>query len=1146
MKLIAKNLLLTLLVLLSAASSAAPIFNNVAAGDASTVCSLSQDTQGLVWLGTERGLMAYDGYRTIAHNTAGDGTPITSRIHSMCIYHGTIWLGTERGLMAYDIRQGQYASVKVSALKDVRAVGMQGSRLWIGSAQGLYRIDLPGGKMVAHNRQLRNIYSLLPTASGLLVGTLDGLWLVSVSGKARPIRIGSGHQPLVNALLADKDCVWIGTEGALYRYDWHTMQSVAALDGNSVKSLAGHGDNLYAGTDNGLYIYNKVTHGIDHALHDSRSPRSIANNIVWSVMADRWGNLWAGTDQGVSAVYSRPFYSFTPLADITGTGEGNCLHLISRGADGMLWLGGTNGLIGYRATHGFMPDNVDAVAWYRQTSATHYMSHNRVRRVFTDSGGTTIVCTDHGLNIYNPATRQMRNVIVVDRSRRYSTAWAYDIVDDGMGRYWICSYMGGVFVVRKDRLLGAPSATVVADRHFLGELQGMHVWQLVRDGRGRIWARMYDRGLDRIDTRTMRVEHVVGKDRLVNDLCTDSKGNVWAAMDGEIRCFGMTARADRSMRVSGYGNSDAALLCEAGGDIWALMGQDCCIISPSGESTRFALPGFRPLAICYDRPSGCVLLGGNDGVVSIPTANVGQLYPMAASDGVARHGNVRRHSFLMTGVLVGGKPFAPADGYPTYLSEITLSARQNNVTFQLSDLPMAGRQPHVYAYRLEGADRTWHYMHANRDDISYSALPPGHYRLEVREVDGLGEAKSEVYAFGLTVLPPWYLTVWAKMGYALAALALAVWGMKFWLMRRRLSEERQAKERVMRESAARTQFFDSMSAQLRRPLATLFGSVLAMLRDERQAAMSQRLERMRRDVADMSGVVFDAFDMLQPTLASGGGDMIQIDIVDFCRRAADDAHRKYGKAVEMSFHTDTPSVAVMVDVVRLQPVMRQLVEYAVGNSQGEKKVAVDVTTAGDTVTMTVRICGMTIPREEIPLVFNRYVAVAGGEVPERANPLALVNELALQNNAVARVDSGDGYVAVSVEFAARQGREAAGSAPSPVAAAIDSGTADAHLLAQITAAVEAHIADSDFNVTRLQETLGLGSKLLYRKIKQMTGKTPVEFIRYVRMQRAAILLREGRFSVSEVMYMVGFSNSSYFSKMFQKTYGITPTEYSRG
>lgn len=1155
MKPIAKYLLLTLLALLAAASPAAPIFNNIVAGDASTVCSITQDTHGLVWLGTERGLMAYDGYRTIVRNTAADGTPVISRIHSMCIHHDTIWLGTEGGLMAYDIHRGRYAAVNGPALKDVRAVGVQGSRLWIGCAQGLYSMALPGGKPLAHNRQLRNIYSLLPTRSGLLVGTLDGLWLVDGSGKARPIRIGNGQQPLVNALLADRDCVWIGTEGALYRYDWHTMQPVDALCGNSVKSLAQHGNYLYAGTDNGLYVYNKVTHDTSHALHDSRSPRSIANNIVWSVMNDRWGNLWAGTDQGVSAMYSRPFFTVTPLGDITGTGEGNCLHLISRGADGMLWLGGTNGLIGYRATRGFMPDNADGVTWFRQTSPTHYMSHNRVRRVFTDAGGTTIVCTDHGLNIYSPATRQMRNVIVTDQSRRYSTAWAYDIIDDGMGRYWICSYMGGVFVVSKEKLLGAASSAVVADRHFLGELQGIHVWQLVRDGRGRIWARMYDRGLDRIDPHTMRVEHIVGKDRLVNDLCTDRKGNVWAAMDGEIRCFGMAASADRSMRVSGYGNSDAALLCEAAGDIWALMGQDCCIISPTGESTRFSLPGFRPLAICYDRMSGCVLLGGNDGVVSIPTANVARLARKADSGGAARSGKGTRPFFLMTGLLVDGKPFVPDGGYPTNISKLTLSARQNNVTFQFSDLPMAGLQPHAYAYRLEGIDRTWQYMHGEREEISYSALPPGGYTLVVCEVDGLGEAKSLVYSLGVTVLPPWYLSWWAKALYAAAALALLYWTVTFGLMRRRLHEEREAKERVMQESEARSAFFDNLSRQLRRPLGGMFASVLAMLHDEKNAGSVQRLEQMRRNVADVNTLVYRAFDMQSAAAEDASqAERVTVDLADFCRHATEDARRQYGRTVDIVYRTDSPAAYADVDVVRLHPVLAELIGYAVSNRQTDGPITVGVTTAGGKVTVAVTVSGMKISKGDMPFVFNRYFQLHGGnETTVGVNTLALVHEFAVRNGATAAVDCTDNGMAVGMTFtlkptehtAARTapaaGNESRSTAPPPS----PDDNADTRLLAKITDTVEAHLADSDFNVTRLQETLGLGSKLLYRKVKQMTGRTPVEFIRQIRMQRAAILLREGRFAVSEVMYMVGFSNSSYFSKCFQKVYGLTPTEYAR-
>lgn len=518
-----RNLLFTFILALLSALTSAQTFSNIAIAEASTVCSIAQDEQGMVWLGTENGLYSYDGYRTIPHNTSADGTPMATRIHSMLVSHNIIYMGTERGLLVYDIRCGHYGQPAEHSPKDIRAVAMHEGRLWMGSATGLYSCCLAANDIRLENRQLQNVYSLLSTPRGLLVGTIDGLALRSPGGSIHRIPIGNGSQPLVNALAPDRGthAVWIGTEGALYRYDWRTFQPVAPLMGNSIKSLALHGDNIYAGTDNGMFIYNKVSNHISHALHDSRSARSIANNIVWAVFNDRWGNLWAGTDQGVSAIQRRPFYTYTPLSDITHTGDGNCLHLIFRSTDNMLWLGGTNGLIAYSATHGFLPGKGADIAWYRQTSTAHYMSHNRVRRVYSDGEGRVLVCTDHGLNIYNPQTRQMRNVIVTDHSRRYSTAWAYDVVDDGMGRYWICSYMGGVFVVAKEKLLNATDGVIVADRHLLSQLQGIHVWQLVKDGRGRIWVRMYDRGLDRIDPKTMRVEHVVGKDRIINDLAVD-------------------------------------------------------------------------------------------------------------------------------------------------------------------------------------------------------------------------------------------------------------------------------------------------------------------------------------------------------------------------------------------------------------------------------------------------------------------------------------------------------------------------------------------------------------------------------------------------------------------------------------------------
>ena len=1153
------TLLLTALLALVSSWAKAQKFDNLTIAEASSVCSIAQDDKGMLWFGTDAGLFAYDGYRIISptqnskFNTSTsqhlNTSPLTTRIHSMLMLRNVIYMATERGPMAYDIRRGRFEALSGSAHGEMRAVTMYGGRVWFGGAQGLFSIDTKSREMRTENTRLRNVYSLLATKHGLLVGTIAGLSVLR-GARAHAIRIGEGHQPLVNALLGDGSTAWIGTEGALYRYDGRQMQTVGELSGNSVKSLSVHADNIYAGTDNGLYIYNKVTRRVTHALHDSRSPRSIANNIVWAVFSDRWGNLWAGTDLGVSCLRQRKFFSYTQLSDITNTGEGNCLHLIHRGTDGRLWLGGTNGLISYSATRGFMPESAAELVWFRQSSPTHYMSHNRVRRVYTDLDGRVIVCTDHGLNIYNPQTRQLRNVVVVDPTRRYSTAWAYDIIDDGRGRYWICSYMGGVFIIEKQRLLAAATPVVVADRHIAKQLQGIHVWQLAKDRKGRIYARMYDNGLDRIDPASLRVEHVVGKDRLVNSLISDRRGNVWAAMDGEIRCFGADNRSDHSFRIAGYGGRPADMLCEVEGDIWAVMGSDCCIIGSDGRSTRFAVPGFRPLAICYDPVSRCVLLGGNDAIVSIPTANVTTSTPQ----------HLTTSPLFLSGLTVDGRQFATDEGSPTYLSEVTLTSKQNNLTFQLTDLPLSGQQSCVYAYRLEGVDRAWQYMHGERLDISYNALPPGKYTLEVRQVDGLGEARHEVLSYGVTILPPWYLSVWAKALYFIALVCLALAIMKFYMMRRRLREEREAKERIMQESSARSAFFENLSLQLKKPLASVFASVLDMLHSASDTSEVRSLEQMRRNVVDMNQLVYNALDMQQGGNANEPAAKTAVDIADFCRRAADDARSKYGKAVEIAFRTNVPKAYVDADVIALQLAVEQLIGFAADNRNGEEAISIGVSADAEKVSVVVGIPGLTIAKADMPFVFNRYYSPQhqhlNASPSHHLTTLAFVHEFAERNGVQNTVESDECATSVTLVFAVKHSTAQSSELNNSQSAqptiqnsqfkTQNSDSADARLLAKIAETVEAHIADSEFNVTRLQETLGLGSKLLYRKVKQMTGKTPVEFIRHIRMQRAAILLRDGRFSVSEVMYMVGFSNSSYFSKVFQKTYGITPTDYSHG
>ena len=103
---------------------------------------------------------------------------------------------------------------------------------------------------------------------------------------------------------------------------------------------------------------------------------------------------------------------------------------------------------------------------------------------------------------------------------------------------------------------------------------------------------------------------------------------------------------------------------------------------------------------------------------------------------------------------------------------------------------------------------------------------------------------------------------------------------------------------------------------------------------------------------------------------------------------------------------------------------------------------------------------------------------------------------------------------------------------------------DEVFMQEITDIINAHIDDPEFSASALVEASRYSSKQIYRKIKQMNGMGVVEFIREVRLRKAALYLKQDKLTVTEVMYMVGFTTPSYFGKCFKARYGVTPSEYA--
>lgn len=932
---------------------AAQRFVNVSFEGAQTVCAITQDAQGMMWVGTDNGLYSYDGYHGYLHYQ--DHAYSNTRVNALAFDNNLLYLATGNGVLKFDTHANAYVQTpavadfqdeaKRKAVRELRVLDLKDKNANYGG----------------------DVYALLHTSKGLLQGKINGLYLNN-----RLLPLTAGAQPLVNALAYDakRHCYWIGTEGALYCADLNlqTFSRIAALDGNSVKCLAEEANgNLYIGTDNGLYVM-AMNNAISHYSHDSRNEATIPNNIVWACFVDKWQNVWIGTDNGLSRLTTHTYYRYVSLDKITMSGEGNCLHAMLQTRNGEWWMGGTNGLIHFtRNAEGYQN-----VAWYKQNSSAFPLSHNRVRKIYEDHDGDVWICTDHGINFYDRSSRQMRNFIVYDKSGKYSTAWAYDILQDKKGRIWMGSYQGGVFVMDKAALL---SGKTIADWHYSDKgknaLSGLHVGQMVMDGKGRIWVSTYTR-LNCINPNDMKVVQVANSD-VVNYLMADSKGNIWMGDNNSVTCYYVAGTvlgnsfSSKTWQIGGK----VSTMCDVEGKIWVVSGNECCVINPEGESQRFMIPSVVPLNICYSRQTHEVLMGGNDGYVAI------------SSDVAQKPKQFTR--LMLAGIIVNGQACEERGEI------LKLKSDENNFTLQLTDLPFADHPSAVYAYKLEGSDHDWHYLNSGNIDITYNGLSYGNYHLTVHAVDGEGKIAAEVYSLDISVLPPWYLSFWCKLFYITALIVFVAWLVSWYFLRKELADAQKQKAEVLEQVQMRIDFFNRLTEDLK-------AAVAHHSFDEVTALMVRYLYVKIPEVSSSVATGLSASPESEPESSS------------------------------------SESVS------------------ALSESSEEEKKEVDV------------------------------------------------SELDVS---------------------------------------------DKRLLEEINEAIEKHMIDSDFNVSMLQDVIGIGGKQLYRKMKAITGRTPVEYIREMRMSRAAELLSQGKFSVSEVMYTVGFSNSSYFSKCFSKEYGMTPTEYMK-
>lgn len=1274
------------------------LFENITPENGATaITCFIQDKQGLIWVGTNQGMFSYDGYSTQPHFKFDEQSNIQVNC-GVLVNKSRLFLGTDNGVLIYNIFTDQYEQNTLKFPTDVRTMTLQNQKLWLGTLNGLYLFDLNTRQLkhfdLKHYKNLphKTVYSIICSLDDCIyIGTYDGLCRYDAEKDdftriRLPIYLHKNNQ-FVNSLLEDtiRQCLWIGTEGSLLKYNLtdENAQVIEYFQDNSIKSLALDGRNrLLIGTDNGLYVYHEPELP-QHVIHDSRNLQSLSNNIIWSIFTDREQNIWLGTDHGISLSRSNRSLQDIPISQITGSGEGNQFYSLFRDSRGNSWYGGTNGLIRV---------NKSAKAtWYKMGSSQYPLKHNRIRNIYEDRDGELWIATDASVNRFDYRKEQFVQYTILDSTGTNNSNWAYYMFEDDRGQLWIATCLGGIFVVNKQNLIQSRTRPYLADYNYnlANGLSGMFINQIVPDKLGNVWVLLYNNGIDRIDTHTRKATPVQLKEytkgKKPNYILCDESGMIWVGYRGGILCINPTNQHIKTVRFDSYDNTEVLSMLDVEKNIWISTTDGFWVIDKQTlDASRLNLSEKRFSSMFFDGSNRSILMGGVDGIG-------------IASPDILSISTLDR-PVIATAIYVNGNTLDIPSSSIRYTRQIKLKYKQNNFTVGFSDLPYSMEEKNKFIYRLEGIDSEWNQLGENINNISYSNLNYGSYKLVVSKLDTKGKPSENIYTLGIRISPPWYYTYLAKVLYLLFVLSLVLWTINFFRMKNRLKIEHIEKEKILEQSRMKIEFFTNLSHEMKTPLSMIIAPVSKIISEIKNPKEAHQLTQVLRNAMNLNSLIHQSLDFNR--MDNNANTLLilsRTDLVALARRlfaVFEDA----GKARDLKFifQTNRETLYTNIDVIKWESILNNILSNAL-----------KYTTEGGTVTLfinyreqeqqmdlTLTDTGIGIPVKDIPYIFQRffqssktsgkkdgtgiglylvktYTELHGGKVnlsseenigttitvtmPVREEATSTVN--VVRSCQLDKVPAASGcsdhplilvvddnqeisdfiesvldpfyrcqtahdgktgldycleqlpdLVISDVMMPVMNGLEMCqlirknvptSTIPIILLTAIDDKATelesihlnidafiakpfqpdillsrvnqliyknqtlearirmetistpreieavsfDEKFLSSITRIIEDNLDDSGLNVTALCEFSGINNKQIYRKLKQLTGLVPVDYIKSIRMKKAAMLLAQKKFTVAEVMYLVGFSNHSYFSKCFQSEFHKTPMQF---
>lgn len=776
----------------------------------------AQDSAGFIWIGTQDGLVRYDGYEMLVFRSdPEDSTSLSDNFITALFIDsdGELWVGTRNGINHFDKTQNGFVKFFADAQKrhqSVRNIYEARDSIW-------FIIEaIPFSISKGSNWKWINELGKRPDNSGRLgSGTLalhfsksDQLIELSIDevmihdkGSVSQIQLpkSSAEIEVSNSMMVQgSEKLWIICHGLFaLNLNTQTIESYAILSSDSIRylnSITYENGKLWIGTELGLFVLNESdpTAVLEHFTHDPDDPFSINYDFVHTVFRDREQRLWVGTANKGLAVHDPQWQKLQYLKRKSDNSQLPhplvwCSYLSPKGE---LWVGTADGLVIFSD---FDPEQrVKSKA--ETPSALRGLS--AVRDIIQDRGGTFWIASGRGgLQSYDPISGSRTDWPNISKDM-------VSLAEGHRGGIWAASYSGLFYKApaansfeRMDQRLET-SAYCMSVEAFDTEVIVTHSYGVDRvevkengelelrklrfkpgDASGLpfsicssalpvsegLFAGMYDRGVAFANEEMKVVQTLNEKSGLaghvIESLIKDARGRIWISTNQGLSCYQPeTKTVTNFTAASGLRNQEFAM-------------------HASMQDVRGWLYFGTVDGLLYFHPDSLLAATGSDkNHIALTSLNVN--YKDYRSS---------EASFAKTPLQA--------------LKSLELAPEDKVLSLRFSAMNFAKAAELKYAYRMQGFDKEWVETGPEQRLASYTSLPAGDYTFQVRATFADGTPAARDFTLPVSVLPPFYETWWFRFLVLFGVVSLIVIGVRFLAHRsyQRQLRELETKQRIQQE-----------------------------------------------------------------------------------------------------------------------------------------------------------------------------------------------------------------------------------------------------------------------------------------------------------------------------------------------------------